>query len=182
MPDRKELMYLDERTGGYRPKAKYRGVRFTRVMWFWEILNIASVVWALFAYSKMNEVFDGIRLARRPSLETRSVLQLVLDLWPALVFGFLALVIIAVGVNIIAEITVDSQVSNASTEPVLLELVPSTEIARGAPTDEPLGPTNRYMTGYIPNDTQLEDELATLMDEAAEFEAVKAIEQRQDDA
>lgn len=168
MPDRKKLMYLDERTGGYRPKMKYRGVRFTKVMWFWEILNIASVVWALFAYSKMNDVFDGIRLARRPSLETRSVLQLVLDLWPALIFGFFALVIIAVGVHIMADILVSSQVVDASTESALAE---DTEILLGAPTDDPLGPTNRYMSGYTPEATTLEDEVATLVDEAVEAAA-----------
>ena len=77
MPDRKELMYLDERTGGYRPKREHRGVRFTKVMWYWEILNIASVVWALFAWLRMNDGFEGMSLSVLP-LPDREVVDAIL--------------------------------------------------------------------------------------------------------
>jgi hypothetical protein len=56
--DRKEDMYMDDRTGGHRPKKEARGVRFTRSMWVWETINLASVAWSLFAVIKMAGRFD----------------------------------------------------------------------------------------------------------------------------
>jgi hypothetical protein len=59
MPDRTALMYLDERTGGFRPKPEYRGVRFTRMMWIWELLNFGAIFWSFWAFFKMNGGVDG---------------------------------------------------------------------------------------------------------------------------
>ena len=55
--DRLELMEPDERTGGNRPKSEHRGVRFTKSMWMWELLNIASILWSLSAFWIMNDGF-----------------------------------------------------------------------------------------------------------------------------
>ena len=65
------MMKLDERTGGYRPLEEYRGVRFTKAMWKWEILNIVSVLWAIFAFLKVNGTLDG--LTHSPSLLDEAV-------------------------------------------------------------------------------------------------------------
>ncbi len=136
LPDRKELMYLDERTGGYRPKKECRGVRFSEFMWFWETLNIASVVWSLFAFWKMKDVLEGLRLARRPSPETRDVLQLVLDLWPALILGFVTLAFIAIGISIVADVFVSSRMVEASTEtPAETSIATPTETSDEAEPD-----------------------------------------------
>lgn len=50
MPDRLKMMSLDERTGGYRPLPELRGVKFTNIMWAWELWNFVAVAWSLAAF------------------------------------------------------------------------------------------------------------------------------------
>jgi hypothetical protein len=62
MPKRLDLMYVDERTGGHRPREEFRGVRFDKGMYFWEALNLAAIAWAWVAFVIIDKGYGGFMM------------------------------------------------------------------------------------------------------------------------
>jgi hypothetical protein len=62
MPKRLDLMYVDERTGGHRPREEFRGVRFNKQMYFWEAWNLAAIAWAWVAFVIIDKGYGGFMM------------------------------------------------------------------------------------------------------------------------
>ena len=148
-------MYFDDRTGGWRPKKEYRGVRFTKWMWFWEMLYAASVYWALFALRKMGNGFEWSEFAGLSLPETPGFCQLVLDVSPIVLFVVTLIGVVALGVPVLHKILTDRQTARDLAEARARELAKRPADAMEVHWEE----------------TAPDQEIATLVEEAVELAA-----------